>query len=525
MSATTFWGDVAECRRLLRHHRRVRDDVPKPPRAGRDRRVEEEMRKLTPARRVGRVLIPWFLVPMVGVARWDWLGLPSWVGIGLLACTVLTSLGINGPMRLTTFEALRVPSRRALFVARVVALLPWWLWIGIWGTVGWLDTHWGAVQNVQQAALYLLAGAQVSWLTLALLGAVVVVSRWLRVWFSFWIVLAFLLPFLLPEIVPQLATLLESHLPLIALAMLLLEVGLLSLQVWVLGRLEPMCQISGLMGSPPQKDRARGAKPAAAPPGRGVSGKLGPTPWLAGRHGLGWAAVYYAVRKLWVGGSRGFLGRLYLFVIIVSVSFPLASGHDPQMLWYFVIVLLIVPQVGGSALHVGNPQRLYLLGVDYRKQLAHRLRTFWVTPALLGTAVAVILATALWGETQTPLTLLALGFGLTLCREGCFGWPPLGADYGGRTGCLPQFLIILALALGGAYLVGAGRWAWLPGPGWDKLTRVQIFAACCGAFGLAGILYKWWRLDETRLGQLVQAYRPLVAPPVAAGGEGSGARG
>jgi hypothetical protein len=524
MSGTTFWGEVAECRRLLRHHRRVKDEVPKPPRPGRDRRVEDEMRKLTPAWRVGRVLIPWVLVPMVGVARWDWLGLSPWVGIGMLAFTLLTSLAINGPMRLTTYEALRMPSRRALFVARVVALLPWWLWIGLWGTASWLGFHPGAAQDWQQAVLLLLVGALVPCLALALWGVVLVVLRsWWR-WIALWL-LCLTAPYLPVWAGFGPAQAFQTYLLLIPPAMLILTTGLLALQVWALGRLEPMYQINGLMGAKPRPERAHQQTPARAPRGRPVPGQLGPAPWLAGRHGLGWSATYYAVCKLSDGGSRGFLGRFFTFVIIISVSFSIASGNDQGWLWFWAFFLLVVPQVGGSPFHVGDPQRLYLLGVDYRRQLVHRLRTFWLTPALLGIAVGVTLAVALWGETETPLALLALGAGLTLCREGCFGWPNLGAVFGGRIGCLPQFLIVLALALEATYLVGAGRWAWLPGPGWDTATRMQIFAACCGLFGLAGILYKWWQLDESRLGQWVRDYRPLVAPSAATGGEGFGARG
>src|SRR5262249_20347434 len=154
-------------------------------------------------------------------------------------------------------------------------------------------------------------------------------------------------------------------------AMLLLEVGLLALQVWLLGRLEPMRQINSFVGAAPRPEPAqRETPPATAPHGRGVPGQLGPAPLLARRHRLGSASANYALFKLLGGGFRGLLHRLAVPGMVLVLVLVLASGNADLWMWMlFLSFLTFGTFANGSELPVGDPERLYLLGVDYRCQL------------------------------------------------------------------------------------------------------------------------------------------------------------
>ena len=225
MSAAAFWSDVIECRRLLRHYRQVQEEVKRP----------------SAGWRFARTLLPWAVVPLLGLPWWDVLGIPFWVGIGLLGMVSVGSLPIRSPWQLTTFEALHMPSRRALFIARLLPWLPWWLWAGLWGTAGLLMAHWGKVQNTEQAALYLLVGAQVPWLVLGVFAFQPLMPRFgCGVMFACWILLSPLVGVLLAFLAQAgINPLREFHAyrALVPALMLLLEVGLLVLLVWSLGRL------------------------------------------------------------------------------------------------------------------------------------------------------------------------------------------------------------------------------------------------------------------------------------------------
>jgi hypothetical protein len=498
MNATAFWHDVAECRRLLRQYRHVQDEV----------------KKLTPARRIVRRLLPWAVVPLLALPWWHLLGISLWFGYGPLILVLLGSLPANPPWKLTTFEALHMPSRRSLYIARLEPWLLWWLWGGVWGTAGLLIANWRAVRNVEQAVLYLYIGAQVPWLALSLLGANTLLSRiWGKVWTWVLITCFMFIPFMLGILIPLLqirmafnvAQAFSAHLALFGPLMLLLEVGLLALQVWALDHLEPMRQINPLMGTQLDPQLAHQKAPmAGAVRSRGVRGKLGPAPFLAGRHGLGWAAAYYACFKLWDGGLRGFLSRaLQSWVFLWPLVIP--TGLNGNLVWIAMFPGIFFSALTGSIVQGSNLQRLYLFGVDYRSQLAHRLKTFWLTPAVLLVAIGAILASALWGKHDIALALLAVWAGLALLSEGWFGWPALPMVLGTRIGCLSQLLVFLVLALWAGLLAGVDL-----GLG-SRATRVELFAAACGAFGLAGILYKWWRLDEDRLAEAAASAQASAA--------------
>jgi hypothetical protein len=486
MSATAFFMEVNRCRRLLRHHRQVKD----------------EMRQSSPARRFARRILPWAIVPIVSLPLMDAEWFPLWVGITLQVLVLLGPLTIDPLLRLTTFEALHMPSRRALYVARLLRWLPWWLWGGFCGTTALLIAHRGALQDMGQAALYLLIGAQVPWLLLAAIGAAMMLIRW-------WGNLAFVVFFVVYLPLVWFFGGAGAWLPLLPPTMLLLSVGLLAFQVWGLGRLEPMEQIHHMPGAMRAPQLVKPVKPKATTLRHGrVPAKLGPAPLLAQRQGLGWAALYYAFNRL---RPRGF-GDLWFLLFVPGILFLsvlwLVHGSGDWVWWGLLVSNLV--GLNGSELVVSDPQRLYLLGVDYRRQLEYRLRVFWVTPALLIVSAGALLAIALWGEVEMPLALVALVLGLKMQHEGWLGWPLVWTTSKALSGLCLFLWVGLFLWLG--LLVMADRRAWLPAPGWDTAMRVQLFAAACGVTGVVGMVYKWWRCDEACLAKVTNDQSQPVCP-------------
>jgi hypothetical protein len=272
--------------------------------------------------------------------------------------------------------------------------------------------------------------------------------------------------------------------------------------VWIVDRLEPMRQIIGYAAL--QAERGKVKKPQAS--GRRpttTSGKLGPAPLLEGRHGLGWAAAYYACCSLASSSSRDLLGKSLVLVVNAYIIFLLVVDEENLnfgWVWSSLLFAFFFLSLGGtSLLQLPNPQRLYLLGVDYREQFMHRLRTFWATPSVLTTCVTVVVAVALGAK--VPLGLLALAVGLMLFREGWLRWsmewwPAEGARRVCYQMAWRSLVPVVILGLWGLYLAGGGRWWWLAGPDWANATRMQLFAVVCGACGVVGIACQWWWLDE-----------------------------
>jgi hypothetical protein len=494
MSATTFWGDVATCRRRLQLYRQLQDETRKP-----------SLRW-----RLSRTLVPWAVVPLVALPWWELFDAPVYIGILVTSVCVFPAFAAVWPWRLTPFEALQMPSRGALYVARLVPFLPWCLWLGLWGTFGLLLSQ-GLLQDGTRAAFYLLSGTQVPWLILGLVGAMGL-FQWKRSGLgclSVLLVLAFIGPGALlgVRLIPDLG----SFLPLLPAGILLLGIGLLAVQLWDLDRTEPMWQINLLNPVQPQQ-------PMPAPWimsiwWRSRPGPIGPMSLLAGRHGLGWAAVSYALSRLLAGGIRGVLLRSFPAVLLLVAIFLFWRGNvdwDTIWIWIYIGVMAVGT---GSVFAVADPQRLYLLGVDYRCQLRHSLRTFWLTPLLMIVSLAAFFAVAVWGTIELPLALLAAAVGITLFREGWLGWPGWGVLPYVRGGRMfgASVLLMLGLVLWLLFLVGSGQWLGGPDPGWSRETRIYLFAAYSGLTGLAGIGYKWWRLDEATVAQAVQANEAATA--------------
>jgi hypothetical protein len=411
-----------------------------------------------------------------------------------------------------------MPSRRALYAARLLPWVPWWLWVGLWGTFGVLLSE-GLLQDGAKAALYLLIGAQVPWVFLGACGTSVLASKKQGIG-CLLCLFCLLMAGVALHAVGLAAQALGPYLVVIPPAMLLLAIGLFVLQLWLLDRVEPMWQIDRLQPPrpvPPTTPVQTPPAPVRSP--EGLPSRVGPIPLLAGRHGLGWAAASYALSKFLEGGRKGYLRRSWAFALLFCLVLLMTHGHAHRMTdtgkWFWFVFLLLFK--GGSVLHLGDPQRLYLLGVDYRCQLRHFLKTFWMTPALLAILLGALLSAAIWGQIEMPLAVLAVAAGMTLLRAGWGGWPGfpiLVSLHGGRMGCW-SLLSFLGLSLWTAFLVGAGTWIGLPEPGWDTVTRAHLFAAACGLCGAVFLLYKWMWLTEARMAeamQILQQTAPVVRP-------------
>jgi hypothetical protein len=477
MSAIAFFSDVVECCRLLRHHQQIRDEVMCP----------------SLRRRLARRYVPWAVIPLLSLPWWNALRFPGWVGLVVLGMAAFAPMGVQSPWKLTTFEALRMPSRRSLFVARLLPWLPWWLWVGVCGTAGLLVAYADKVDSAQDAALYLLIGGQVPWLVVGLFA-----FQPLMPTFGCLVIIACcmlsgaLMPLLRDAGINPLEEI-HGHLAFIAALMLLSEIGLLIVHVSILGLVEPMRQIKGIAIPPTETPAANKPLMAWVPKAWRTPGPLAPAPLLAGRHGLGWASVYYAFASLWRGGFNGFWQRFYAPVLVLG--FMILGDMSNWWMWCMLPALL----VQSSLLKVDHPRRLYLLGVDYRAQMLHRITTFWVTPAMLLVPIWVLLAAVLGVAMDWPLAWLALVGGLTLFGAGWYGWPNPAMFFNGKMGCSVILGFHLALGLWLGYLIVAGHGLGIPDPGWSTTMRAQLFAAACGAVGLAGLLYKLLWLDETRL--------------------------
>jgi hypothetical protein len=202
-------------------------------------------------------------------------------------------------------------------------------------------------------------------------------------------------------------------------------------------------------------------------------------------HGLGWAGLYRAVAlrpPLLV-----LCGRLAFFVLLLlfAINTPDGFGSFRSWLWVMPMLLLTFPTPAPAA----RRQRLYLLGADYRPQMLHLLRTFWV-PVLAELLLFLGLLAWFGPNRDLSLALAAACLGAALCRAGWWEWPDVWPI---PTGVVYLLLLALAAAL--------PFWPdpWLPGLGLESGSRWLLFGLAAGTLGLAGIVAKLVALDEERL--------------------------
>jgi hypothetical protein len=295
MSATGFLADVALARRQIAEYEAIH---------AKHHPEDKPIRWL-------KWFFLWAVPPLAALV-------PYGIGVVLASLYLFVYLMHMPPLELSTFEALRAPSRRALYAARLGRSVPWLLWLGV-GAV--LSAAWALPLDQRpwkSAALLALLGL-LPLFSLGLGGLVGMLLR-LRAWGA----LSLLASYLFPVWMTQWETendLLGEGPALLALpaALAVLTAGLLALQVWVLGRLEPLRQIT--LAS----DQSEKAASAGTAWYRSAPVLVGPSPLVRG-HGLGSATRYRAfalVRYNLLGTTAARWGPGLLFLSVLSIFRPL----------------------------------------------------------------------------------------------------------------------------------------------------------------------------------------------------------
>jgi hypothetical protein len=433
----------------------------------------------------------WGLLPCMALAPNGW-------GIVLATAYLLFYLSSLPPLRLNTFEALRAPSRRALYAARLTNALPWVSWLGAsaaanftWA-VPWAERPWLSLAVLGFVALVPL-------LSLGLSGSLVVLLR-IPGYHSVLLVIPFL-----GSLFAALSWWMDPALPgdtpvLLALPLSLgvLAAGLLALQVWALGGLEPARQISL---ATPQPDKA------AAPTG---------TVWLPVKPGLIGPPLLLRVLGARQKAAGRFLVALLVRVVARARSSPLYLLAMTGV-WLFVLGLMgrtvtAAPEmyltpgfwawflIWGAlfyspALTVEEPRRLYLLGVDYQKQMLYRFCVFWTNPLALFTVLLMGCVAVMGPRVDShPLAIGVGSLGMAAFREGWFGWP--GPRAWPRL--LPALLATLGLILLALWLTW-GDDVGFSAFGLTTAARFFLFAAVAWGLGAYAMIRKLWRFDERTL--------------------------
>src|SRR5262249_35492934 len=143
----TFWSRVGQAYGLLRLYDRLRREC-RPPRP----------------RAKGIRFGLWVSIPVLAGV------LPAHVAAGLLALGLACYLVVFPPLRLNTFEALRLPARRAQFAARLLRALPWLLWLGASAVVALGRWAAGLRDDFRLTPAFALTVVQLPWLALSAFG-------------------------------------------------------------------------------------------------------------------------------------------------------------------------------------------------------------------------------------------------------------------------------------------------------------------------------------------------------------------
>jgi hypothetical protein len=260
----------------------------------------------------------------------------------------------------------------------------------------------------------------------------------------------------------------------------LLTVALLGVQVWAVGRLEPLAQIQGLLNPPTGASTTARRVPVERP-----AGWIGPS-WLVRGHGIGWASLYRAAALL--RHNRSALLVSGWTILLLFPCFIFGALKNPQE----ILPLLILAMFPAMPTLPAQPQRLYLLGVDYRAQMRYRLWTFWTAPGLLLCLLFLGLLALFGTDRNLALGMAAACLGLALFRAGWWAWPSMWL-WPGRSLLVSLFLPALALAL--AFWPGQ----WQPDLGLGVAGKWLLFGLLAGGLGLAGVIVKLVRLDESTL--------------------------
>src|SRR5260370_41026969 len=138
-------------------------------------------------------------------------------------------------------------------------------------------------------------------------------------------------------------------------------------------------------------------------------------------------------------------------------------------------------------------ERLYLLGVDYRRQMLLQLGTCLASPFLLATLVPMGVAAAITRSFGYPSAVVAVAVAVRVFGAGCAEWPGLlvrpeaaWARAGLALGLFLLFLLSFCAVL-------------FPVLGWPLSARLLLVAGVGGLAGLAGVGFQLLRYDDVSL--------------------------
>jgi hypothetical protein len=492
------------------------------------------------------------LAQVAWAARWLFFG---FLGFGLLTdwgeayAYYPTKMALN----LTSFEALRMPSRRGSLLARVLQYLPELIVGGVvlviccwafWGVDflmdGWVrpsrrdNSSTSALDMVLLTPwLLLLPGAAGG---LVLVRLLMLQPRWRLLPLFFLPLLPFATVVLFAYHHPYSRTaagwplLLYSGLALVAIS------AVYPALVLAVEHIEPWAQIRPGAGRGTLFRVVRARRAAVG----GPAALVRPLSWLRGRYGLFWATLsldlFRGVLLFW----HLVLSVLLLLAMFVpwadrsTGEFVVARGALFVPAWFLLFLL-------GPLLRLNWPRQVYLLGVDYRALLLFNLATWWVSLALL---VALLTALAT-GADPDRLALVAAVGGSLLLRAGWIDPPaPLFLQVGpwlkrlyqqcerlyqalpraAQWGMLLLALLVLALVSWetGGLILSVQRSIPRLESGWGYsvvkailqglLANLWWIAGTTAGMGAAGMAYRLWAYDELTLREQISTHSPRCDP-------------
>jgi hypothetical protein len=487
MTPTTFWEQVRQVNGHLRLYRRLQ---------------EEQHPTMVRMRRVGAVFI-WAVLPGIVPA------LPYGVGLYLAAIYTMSVCAQQGSFQINVFEALRMPSRRALFMARLLPTATWLLWMGLCaGFTAWLHTI-GPLRGLKDEWVLPTFVALLPLAVFAVWGGVVVALGLCRpqvrqalqgAAFMIVIMAALFFPMLL-----------QADLAPPALWLALLVVLTFALFVWQtigVAWIDALPGVQSATTPPPavMQPTARGAHvtvtvgttPSAARTGLRPEA-IGPSRLVGDRKGLVWAAVVRLLASLRQNWFAAVIPSLIAAMLLLSIA---VSPGEPNLarlggMYWLPFLTLFTP----SPLRLPHPYRLYLLGVPYRTLVLHGLRTAWASPVLLLCVLVLVPVGLVGGVHEGPLALAALLVALTLFRVGWWEWP--SAEVG--PGWTRAFWLTVLLCML-TWVLAAPTTFWLPDWPLTLARRIFLFAGVVAALGVGAIVYKlrWATEERVRAAYVVQ---------------------
>src|SRR5262249_41306025 len=108
---------------------------------------------------------------------------------------------------------------------------------------------------------------------------------------------------------------------------------------------------------------------------------------------------------------------LMLFVL------GLSRKSDPS--WMLFTLLFILSVSSRPIFHLPHPKRLYLWGVDYRRQMRFNLATSWIDPGFFACLLAAVGLVQFGNSDLVGWSWVFFLVGLKVSKAGCSEWPGL----------------------------------------------------------------------------------------------------